>query len=251
MRLEGKVAFISGGARGLGEADVRRFVQEGARVAFGDILEEAGRALESELRGNGAQILFTPLDVTSEKQWERALQATVENFGRLDILVNNAATGGPGSIEDTTRTFWDRIMAVNLTGVFLGTKVAIPWMRETGGGSIVNISSQMGITASTNSNVVYQTSKGAVRMFSKAAAIQHADDNIRVNSVHPGPIATEKMLAGISENPDQGRYLVDRVPIGRLGTPEEVANGVLFLASDESSFITGTELLIDGGWVAQ
>ena len=251
MRLQGKVAFVSGGARGLGEADVRIFVREGTSVGFGDILDAEGRALEAELRAAGASVLYVPLDVTSEEQWRVAIQATVREFGPLNVLVNNAAMGGPGTIEDTTRDFWDRVMAVNSTGVFLGTAAAVPEMRKAGGGSIINISSQMGIAASTNANVVYQTSKGAVRMFSKTAAIQYANEGIRVNSVHPGPIGTQRMMDGITANPEQGRYLVDRVPLGRLGRPEEVAQGVLFLASDESSFITGSELLIDGGWVAQ
>ena len=174
MRLQGKVAFVSGGARGLGEADVRIFVREGASVGFGDILDAEGRALEAELKAAGARVLYVPLDVTSEEQWRAAIQATVQAFGPLNVLVNNAAMGGPGTIEDTTRDFWDRVMAVNSTGVFLGTAAAVPEMRKAGGGSIINISSQMGIAASTNANVVYQTSKGAVRMFSKTAAIQYA-----------------------------------------------------------------------------
>ena len=251
MRLEEKVVFVTGGARGLGAADVRLLSQEGAAVAFGDVLHEDGKRLETEIRTKGGKVLFIPLDVTDEDQWVNAISETVRQFGKLNVLVNNAATGGAGNIEDTTVEDWNRIMAVNVTGVFLGTKIAIPEMRKVGGGSIINISSQMGIVGSEMSNVAYQTSKGAVRMFTKAAAIHHAKDGIRVNSVHPGPIMTSKMELSLSNDQTQLRYYLDRVPLGRLGRPVDVANCVLYLASDESSFVTGTEHMVDGGWTAQ
>ena len=251
MRVEGKVAFVSGGARGLGAADVCLLSQEGAAVAFGDVLEEEGRTLESELRAQGRRVTFMPLDVTDEDQWHRAVAATVAEFGGLDVMVNNAAVGGAGSIEETTVEGWNRVMAVNVTGVFLGTKVAIPEMRRREGGSIINISSQMGMVGSEMSNVVYQTSKGAVRMFTKAAAIHHAKDGIRVNSVHPGPILTRQMERALERDKGQEGYYLDRVPMGRLGRPLDVAHAVLYLASDESAFVTGSEQVVDGGWTAQ
>ena len=249
MRLQGKVAFVSGGARGLGEADVRIFVREGASVGFGDILHAEGRALEAELTAAGARVLYVPLDVTSQEQWRAAIQATVQAFGPLNVLVNNAAMGGPGTIEDTTRDFWDRVMAVNSTGVFLGAAAAVPEMRKAGGGSIINISSQMGIVASTTSNASYQTSKGAVRMFTKTTAVQHTQDGIRANSVHPGPIAT-RMGDSPEPSDEQQRVVTSKVPLARYGRPEEIAAGILFLASDEASYVTGAELVIDGGWTA-
>ena len=251
MRVEGKVAFVSGGARGLGAADVCLLSQEGAAVAFGDVLEEEGRKLEAELSAKGRRVLFIPLDVTDEEQWLRAVAATTLEFGGLDVMVNNAAVGGAGNIEETTVEGWNRVMAVNVTGVFLGTKVAIPEMRKRGGGSIINISSQMGMVGSEMSNVAYQTSKGAVRMFTKAAAIHHAKEGIRVNSVHPGPILTRQMELALKENQRQEGYYLDRVPLGRLGRPLDVAYCVLYLASDESAFVTGSEQVVDGGWTAQ
>ena len=251
MRVDGKVVFVSGGARGLGAADVCLLSKEGASVAFGDVLEEEGRKLESELRAKGRRVTFMPLDVTDEAQWRRAVAATVSEFGGLDVMVNNAAVGGAGSIEETTVEGWNRVMAVNVTGVFLGTKVAIPEMRRRGGGSIINISSQMGMVGSEMSNVVYQTSKGAVRMFTKAAAIHHAEDGIRVNSVHPGPIMTRQMERALENDRRQEGYYLDRVPLGRLGRPLDVAHAVLYLASDESAFVTGSEQVVDGGWTAQ
>ena len=251
MRVQGKVAFVSGGARGLGAADVLLLSQEGAAVAFGDVLRDEGEQLEASIRSQGGQALFVPLDVTDEAQWRRAIADTVARFGRLDVLVNNAAVGGAGTIEETSVEDWNRVMAVNVTGVFLGTKTAIPEMRKSGGGSIINISSQMGIVGSQMSNVVYQTSKGAIRMFTKAAAIHHAKDGIRVNSVHPGPILTRRMEMSLADNSRQEDYYLERVPLGRLGSPQDVAYCVLYLASDESAFVTGSEQLVDGGWTAQ
>jgi NAD(P)-dependent dehydrogenase (short-subunit alcohol dehydrogenase family) len=251
MRLQGKSALISGGARGIGAAIARLFAAEGARVAFGDVLEEEGRRVEAEILETGAEALFIPLDVSIEVAWQRAVAATVERFGRLDILVNNAGIRGEGGAEDTSVESWDAVMAVNARGVFLGTKLVIPEMRRAGGGSIVNISSQMGMVGSNTSGSAYHASKGAVRTFTKSAAIRHAGEGIRVNSVHPGPILTPftegRMDIGA---PDRELY-ISRIPMGRIGTAEEVAYGVLYLASDESSFVTGSELVIDGGWIAQ
>ena len=251
MRLDGKVAFISGGARGMGACEAQLFASEGARVAIADVLEEDGRRLAAAIGEAGGECLFLPLDVTSQSQWESAIASVVERFGRLDILVNNAGVGATNSrVEDTEEADWDRVMDINAKGVFLGTRAAIPELRKAGGGSIINISSQLGLVGVDNSSPQYQASKGAVRLFTKATAIQYAAEGIRANSVHPGPIETPMTEAGRA---DSARYeiTVARIPLGRYGQPEDVANGVLFLASDESSFMTGSELVIDGGWTAQ
>ena len=250
MRLDGKVALISGGARGMGAAEARLFAREGARVVIGDLLEGEGRAVEAEIVAKGGAALFVPLDVTREADWERAVAATVERFGLLNVLVNNAGIGGAGRVEDTTVEAWDRVMDVNAKGVFLGTKAAIPAMRRAGGGSIVNISSQLGLVGMDNSSPQYQASKGAVRLLTKSTALQYAREGIRVNSVHPGPIVTP-MTEARRADPATYRLMVSRIPLGRYGEADEVAYGVLYLASDESSWVTGSELVIDGGWTAQ
>ena len=250
MRLAGKVAFISGGARGMGAAEARLFAREGARVAIGDVLADEGRQVVEEISETGGEALFVPLDVTSESQWQTAIAAVVNRFGKLDILVNNAGVGSHSMVEDTPAEEWDRVMDINAKGVFLGTKVAIPEMRRAGGGSIINISSQLGIVGVDNSSPQYQASKGAVRLLTKATAIQYASDGIRANSVHPGPIITP-MTEGTRADEQRHQVTLSRIPLGRYGEPEDVAYGVLFLASDESCFMTGSELVIDGGWTAQ
>ena len=250
MRLAGKVSFISGGARGMGAVEARLFAGEGARVVIGDVLEDEGQQLAESINETGGQARFVNLDVTSEAQWQEAIAFTVREFGGLDILVNNAGIGGGSTVEHTTEAEWDRTMDINAKGVFLGTRAAIPELRRRGGGSVINISSQLGLVGVDNSSPQYQASKGAVRLLTKATAIQYAGEGIRANSVHPGPIVTPMTEAGRA---DAERYAVTvgRVPLGRYGEPEEVAYGVLFLASDESSFMTGSELVIDGGWTAQ
>ncbi|MCH8107591.1 MAG: glucose 1-dehydrogenase [Chloroflexi bacterium] len=250
MRLENKVALISGGARGMGAEEARLFAAEGAKVVIGDILEDEGRRTEAKINEAGGECLYIRLDVTSESSWQEAVAATVARFGKLDIVVNNAGIGGGGRLEDTTVEEWDRVMAVNAKGVFLGTKAAIPEMRRAGGGSIINISSQLGLVGTDNSSPQYQASKGAVRLLTKATAIQYAGEGIRCNSVHPGPIVTPMTEAGRA-NPQRQEVMLSRIPLGRYGLAEDVAYGVLFLASDESSFMTGSELVIDGGWTAQ
>jgi NAD(P)-dependent dehydrogenase (short-subunit alcohol dehydrogenase family) len=239
-RLAGKVALISG----------RLFAQEGARVVVGDVLDPEGRALEAELTGRGGQAAFVPLDVTREPDWERAVAAAMSRFGKLDVLVNNAGIGGAGRVEDTTLEEWHRVMEVNATGVFLGTKAAIPALRRTGGGAIVNISSQLGLVGMDDSSPQYQASKGAVRLLTKHTALQYAKEGIRANSVHPGPIVTP-MTEKRRADPTIRARMVSRIPLGRYGEAEEIAYGVLSLASDESRFVTGSELVIDGGWTAQ
>ena len=248
MRLKGKVALISGGARGMGAAEAVLFAGEGAKVVIGDVLEAEGQAAAESIPDGAA--VFARLDVTSEDDWRRAAALAEERYGRLDILVNNAGISASGGIEDTTAEEWDRVMAVNAKGVFLGTKHAIPAMRRAGGGSIINISSQLGIVAMAESSPQYIASKGAVRLLTKSTAIQYAGDGIRCNSVHPGPIVTP-MTEGRRADPSVRDLMTSRIPLGRYGESIDVAYGVLYLASDEASFVTGSELVIDGGWVAQ
>ena len=251
MRLEGKVAFISGGARGMGAAEARMFANEGAKVVIADILDDEGRQVEAQINETGGECVYLHLDVTSESNWQDAIAATTSRFGKLDILVNNAGIGGVSTlVENTTVEDWDRVMDINGKGVFLGTKAAIPEMRKAGGGSIINISSQLGIVGTGESTPQYQASKGAVRIFTKAAAIQYAKEGIRVNSVHPGPVITP-MTEGRRSNQESYNKMLAQIPLGRFAEPEELANAVLYLASDESSYVTGSELVVDGGWVAQ
>ena len=249
MRLENKVALISGGARGMGAVEAKMFVQEGAKVVIGDVLDEDGKQTEAEINEAGGECVFVHLDVTDETAWQDAVAAAVDRFGKLDILVNNAGIARINNVEDTTSDEWDLVMDINAKGVFLGTKAAIPEIRKAGGGSIVNISSIAGLTGGRTSS--YAASKGAVRLLTKSSAIQYAGEGIRCNSVHPGVIETP-MTTPIMLNTQESRDLnVSRHPLGRVGQPEDIAYGVLFLASDESSFMTGSELVIDGGLTAQ
>jgi len=251
MRLANKVALISGGARGMGAAEARLFTREGARVVIGDVLDTEGRAVEAELRDKGCECVFLRLDVTREADWQHAVALAEERFGALHVLINNAGIGAvPSRVEDAAPDAWDQVMAVNAKGVFLGTRAAIPAMRRAGGGSIVNISSQLGLVGMDNISPQYPASKGAVRLLTKVTALQYAKDRIRVNSVHPGPVITPMTEA---RRRDVANYelMLSRIPMGRYGEPDEIAYGVLYLASDESSWTTGSELVIDGGWTAQ
>jgi len=250
MRLEGRVALISGGAGGQGAAEARLFAREGAKVVFGDLLDQQGKQVEAEINESGGEATYVHLDVTKSEDWVAAIETTVRLFGKLDVLVNNAGITIRKSIEDTSVEDWDRVMGINAKGVFLGTKHAIPVMRQTGGGSIVNISSTAGLVGSPFSGASYTATKGAVRLFTKATAIQYAKDNIRCNSVHPG-LVESPMTADLLADPAHVEMRTQRIPVGRIGTVEDIAYGVLFLASDESSFMTGSELVIDGGQTAQ
>ncbi len=249
-RLDGKVALISGGARGQGAVEAELFAKEGASVILGDILDEEGKKVEARIRELGGEATYVRLDVTSEADWRAGVETAVSRHGKLDVLVNNAGIVLHKGIEDTSEEEWDRVMAVNAKGVFFGTKYAIPAMRRAGGGSIVNIASVAGIVGNPDGRVAYTASKGAVRLFTKATAIQHARDKIRCNSVHPGPIDTP-MLQESWADPALIEQRTSDIPLGRIGTPEEIAYGVLYLASDEASFVTGSELVIDGGKTAQ
>ena len=250
MRLEGKVALISGGARGQGAAEARLFAAEGAKVVFGDILDELGAQVEAEIRELGSEATYVHLDVTREEDWSAAVQSAVDRYGKLDILVNNAGIVSWGRLEDSSSEEWDRIMEVNAKGVFLGTRAAIPEMRRIGGGSIINISSISGLVGQDTVQAAYNASKGAVRLLTKTTAIQYASEGIRANSVHPGSVATP-MTAARQADPEILRQSESRIPLGRIGQPLDIAYGVLYLASDESSFVTGSELVIDGGFTAQ
>ena len=247
MRLENKVAIISGGSRGMGAFEAALFVQEGAKVIVGDVRDDEGREL---VEGMGDDAIYMHLDVTSERDWATVVKEATDRYGKLDILVNNAGISARGTIEETSVDDWDRVMGINAKGVFLGTRAAIPEMRKSGGGSIINISSQLGLVGMAESSPQYQSSKGAVRIFTKSAAIQYASEGIRVNSVHPGPIVTPMTEARRADAAVQ-QVMVSRIPLGRYGESEDVAYGVLYLASDEASFVTGSELVIDGGWTAQ
>ena len=246
-RLSGKVALISGAARGMGESEARLFAREGAQVVLGDILEDQGRSAAENIAQQGGTATFVPLDVTHEQDWQRAVEPAEQTYGRLDILVNNAGIVRMAPLDETSLEAWNEVIGVNQTGVFLGMKHAVPAMRRAGGGSIVNISSIAGLIGLPNIPA-YQASKGAVRLLTKNAAIQYAPDKIRVNSVHPGRIETP-MTAPLA--PERREMLLRLTPLGRDGTAEEVAYGVLYLASDESSYVTGAELVIDGGYTAR
>lgn len=251
MRLDGKVALVTGGSRGIGAAICGALAREKAKVVVTDIREEEGAALVDNLRANGLQAMFLQHDVTLEQRWSEVCEHTLEAFGSLDILVNNAGIALPGSIETQTFAEWRRTMAINLDAVFLGTQAGVRAMRATGG-SIINISSIEGIVG--NAHVpAYNASKGGVRLLTKSAAIHcaRAGYRIRVNSVHPGYVSTALVQDALSQLPqDFAVRTLDRIPMQRFGEVDEVASTVVFLASDESSYITGSELVVDGGLLA-
>ena len=260
-RLVGKVAIVTGAASGIGAETARTFAQHGAKVLLTDSNAGLGKSVAKEISDSGGTALFAAQDVCDEALWATIVAQAEKSYGQLDILCNVAGisgrdpkmtiqtslTAGP-RLDEQTLEQWNRVMEVNATGVFLGTKAAIPAMRRAGGGSIVNISSICGIIGS-HANAAYHASKGAVRIFSKAAAIQYAPDKIRVNSVHPGFVDTPMTKPGHS-NPEVARKRLEVTPLGRFGTPADIAAGCLYLASDEASWVTGSELVIDGGMTA-
>jgi NAD(P)-dependent dehydrogenase (short-subunit alcohol dehydrogenase family) len=246
-RLEGKVVIVTGAARGLGAAVVRRFAAEGAAVLASDIRDELGRGVAEELQAAGYPVEYVRLDVALESDWEQGVASCAERFGGLDVLVNNAGIATTNAIHEETLESWQRVIDVNLTGVFLGMRAVIPLLRERGGGSIVNISSTWGLVGVVGA-ASYQASKAGVHLLSKNAALTYAADGIRVNSVHPGPIATP-FAAEIGNDPEQAD-VVAITPLRRQADPDEIAAGILFLASDEASYVTGHGLVIDGGYTA-
>ncbi len=250
MRLEGKVAIISGASGGMGAEEARLFAREGASVVIADVLDDEGQAVARQIEDTGGEATYVHTDVTSAESWDAAVQATIEKYGKVDILVNNAGISS-GSHEDPLDIDgWNRIMDVNSTGVYLGTRAVIPAMQEAGGGSIVNISSIMGFVGGEGGHPAYHASKGAVRIFTKATAVRYGPDGIRANSVHPGFMPPMRSARAGRSNDDRSE-LIRLTPLRRTGETIEVANGVLFLASDEASFVTGTELVIDGGFIAR
>ena len=248
MRLKGKVAIVTGAAHGMGESEAVIFAREGASVIVADV-DADGQKVAANITGAGGKAQFVKLDVASEADWEAAIKATVAAYGRLDVLVNNAGISGTHDPDYESTAAWDRLMDINAKGVFLGMKHAVPAMRESAGGSIVNISSISGFVGQDRLHMAYNASKGAVRIMTKSGAVQYARDGIRVNSVHPGfmpPMRTST----VSADPAWRKPFLDAVPLRREGRVEEVAHAVLFLASDEASYITGTELVVDGGFLA-
>lgn len=248
MRLKNKVALITGAASGMGASAARMFADEGARVMIADILEPEGTAVAEAIKASGGDASFVALDVSNEAQWQAGIDATVAMYGRLDILVNNA--GLSGAVTDRMDVaYFDKLMSVNARGNFLGMKYAIPAMRQTGGGSIVNMSSMSGIVGQEFVHMGYNGAKAAIRLMTKSAAVQFAKDGIRVNSVHPGlmpPMRTSVSAA----DPKLREKIIESIPMRRAGRVEEAAYAIVFLASDEASYITGTELVVDGGAVA-
>ena len=244
MRLKGKVALVTGGNKGIGAAVVRRFASEGARVWSGDIVTDKTNNFSDDLADQTETIVHETLDVTSHDSWQLIINKIVQETGKIDILVNNAGIYDRRSIEATTEEQFDKMLSVNTKGPFLGIKLALEALKASGNASIVNLSSTAGLRGSFA--VHYGASKGALRLMTKSIASTYAKDGIRCNSVHPGPIDTE--MGHTAVPPDQlEERLYQRIPMGRFGTAEEVANVILFLASDESSFVTGSEVVVDGG----
>lgn len=249
--LDDKVAFITGGASGIGAETGRRMVAEGARVALADLQEERGAKVAAEL---GEAALFLPHDVTSEESWQRVIPAAEAHFGRLEVVVNCAGISVPAPIDEASYEHWRQTMAVNADGTFLGCKYGVEALRRAGGGAIVNFSSMLGLRGGSPF-AAYSASKGAVRLLTKSVALRCAEQgwNIRCNSVHPGAIDTPMLEPYVAVAPSREEGLAaigSSHPLGRVGTAEEVANVVVFLASDRASFITGAEIPVDGGHTA-
>lgn len=253
-RVKNKVAIVTGGSLGIGKASAQMLAKEGAKVVITDIKDNEGKQVVEDIKNDGGEAIFIHHDVSKEEEWKNAISETVNAFGGLDILVNNAGVALDGSAEETTLKDWRWLMQINLDGVFLGTKYAIEEMKESGG-SIINLSSIEGIIGDPNL-AAYNASKGGVRLFTKSTALQCAHDGykIRVNSIHPGYIWTpmvKNYLESKGDLEEGKKQLVSLHPIGHLGDPDDIAYGVVYLASDEAKFITGTELIIDGGYTAR
>ena len=249
MRLQNKVTLVTGAAAGIGAEIATRFAAEGAQVLIGDFDEALGKATADRICRAGGRARFVPLDVTQETSWLEALNGIRTTEGRLDILVNNAGITKRIPITEMPLSDFESVMAVNVRGVFLGIKHALPLMKAHGGGSIVNISSIAGLVGHKFTNETYSTSKGAVTMLTRSVAVRHARDNIRCNSIHPCTVDTP-MVRELFKDPEKKKERLDEVPLGRIADARDVANAALFLASDEASFITGVALPVDGGLTA-
>ena len=249
QELQGKVALITGAARGIGAATAEALAQAGASIVLADVLDEEGEVLAASLRTAGQDARYVHLDVSNEANWGRVVDALVADLGHVDVLVNNAGIGSMPDVEAETREGWDRLMAINATGVWLGMKAVAPSMHAMGGGSIVNVSSIFGAVGGFGGSIAYHASKGAVRLMSKNAAIHWAKDGIRVNSVHPGFVDTP-MIDAAKDSPVEAAIL-GQTPMGRLGRPAEIGSVIAFLAGPGSSYMTGSEVYVDGGWTAQ
>jgi len=248
-RLEGRVALVTGAASGIGRTTAQRLIQEGAAVLVTDIQAEAGETTVKELTEAGGRAAFTKHDVTSETEWEAACAKAFEEFGALDILVNNAGMGDIKPIEETSLAEWDRTVAIDQTGVFLGMKVAAAYLKQSEHASVINISSIFGTSGGFGVSPAYHAAEGAVRTLTKNVALHWATDGVRVNSIHPGFIATP--ILEQSRDTPIWDGMTALTPMGRLGRPEDIAAGVAYLASDDAAFITGLELYIDGGYMAR
>jgi NAD(P)-dependent dehydrogenase (short-subunit alcohol dehydrogenase family) len=245
-RLQGKVAIVTGAARGMGLSHATAMCEEGAAVVMADVLDDEGETAAARLRERGFQARFQHLDVRSSEEWERAVDEMRGSLGGVDVLVNNAGVISAGGVVAEPLEAWDRVIAINQTGVFLGMKHAIGAMRDAGGGCVVNVASVLGIRGASD-YVAYQASKAAVLAMTRSAALTHAAEGIRVNAVCPGTIHTPMHDALPA---DANQEDLDRTPLGRVGNPEEVSAAVVFLASSEASFVTGTALHVDGGYLA-
>jgi NAD(P)-dependent dehydrogenase (short-subunit alcohol dehydrogenase family) len=247
-RLEGKVAIITGAGSGMGRVEAILFAKEGAKVVATDINEAGIHETVNKIKANGGEGIAIKHNVTKKEEWEAVYEQTIETYSKLDILVNNAGISQPDSMDHLTEDQWDRIVDINLKGTFFGIQLAIPHFRKNNGGSVVNISSIAGLTGSSGAGA-YTAAKGGVRMLTKAVAADYGKDNVRANSVHPGYIVTEMSKEYMEDEKYKGWFLA-QTPLNKLGKPEEVAEAVLFLASDAASHITGVELPVDGGVTA-
>jgi NAD(P)-dependent dehydrogenase (short-subunit alcohol dehydrogenase family) len=247
--LAGRVAIVTGAARGIGAAAVRLLAEQGAVVIATDVLDDEGQVVADEAAQGGRTTAYRHLDVSDEAGWAEVVDQTMADHGRLDILVNNAGIGTMPDVESETVDGWDQLIGINQKGVWLGMRAAVPAMRQGGGGSIINLSSIFGAVGGFGGSIAYHASKGAVRLMTKNAAIRYANEGIRVNSVHPGFIDTP-MVEQVKGTDVEAR-IVASTPLGRMGRSDEVAEVIAFLASDRSSYMTGSEVYVDGGWTAQ